>query len=359
MRAEIWSQRAASLAVFSGQGLSVSEIASRAGLSSQTVRKYGKTYDLDFGSAPLADDLIAKLEALSKEGKTRKEAAVALDISYAAVVKSEVHFEHGGKRREKNSREEAMEAMYRGGKTLEEIGSAFGVSRERVRQLLKKYCKVSGCDGGQAVSSALRQVKAKAKRDADSLRRHGCTYDQYRSLVTIGAAQKREGSRTQNTTPTGAFLSQRRNALSRGIDWNITLWDWWLVWEKSGKWESRGRGKDCYVMCRFLDEGAYEVGNVYIATQSHNASFQPNNPYRVSHPDHKKVMSALVRTVVRRARKTKNFDLPVGVTRQKNRYIAQINLFGKNKHLGSFGNPEDAHQAYLRAADEAGVKVAA
>jgi hypothetical protein len=45
-------------------------------------------------------------------------------------------------------------------------------------------------------------------------------------------------------------------------------------------------------MCRFADAGAYEIGNAYIATQSHNSSVQPNNPNRLSHPDHDEYIAA-------------------------------------------------------------------
>lgn len=38
-----------------------------------------------------------------------------------------------------------------------------------------------------------------------------------------------------------------------------------------------------------------------------------------------------------------------GVKRNRNRFIAQLTVDGKTKHLGSFDSPEEAHAAYLEA----------
>jgi len=39
----------------------------------------------------------------------------------------------------------------------------------------------------------------------------------------------------------------------------------------------------------------------------------------------------------------------LGVTRRRNKYIAQIHAFGKNHHLGYFDTAEAAHDAYMKA----------
>ncbi|MCI0598731.1 MAG: HNH endonuclease [Beijerinckiaceae bacterium] len=41
-----------------------------------------------------------------------------------------------------------------------------------------------------------------------------------------------------------------------------------------------------------------------------------------------------------------------GVRRHKRRWCAYIKVSGKQKHLGSFATPEEAHDAYCRAARE-------
>jgi len=72
-------------------------------------------------------------------------------------------------------------------------------------------------------------------------------------------------------TPKGVFGVQRANAKRRGIEWKLTFEEWWEIWEKSGKWEQRGRHAEQYCMGRRWDTGAYEKGNVAIVTSSWNS----------------------------------------------------------------------------------------
>ncbi len=68
---------------------------------------------------------------------------------------------------ENQKRAEAMAALYREGKTLEEVGAAFKVTRERVRQLIKGL--VSRSDGGIGYKHKLRMEKiAKSPRSIKS-----------------------------------------------------------------------------------------------------------------------------------------------------------------------------------------------
>lgn len=247
-----------------------------------------------------------------------------------------------------------MAAMFMAGKTLAEIGELYGVTRERVRQLVKKHHGLVGSDGGSRVNADRRRAVNVAKKDAKSIAKHGCTHAQYLELLQVGKRMQAEGFGFARC-PTGAFASQRMNALRRGISWDLKLWDWWQIWQRSGKWEERGRSKGGYVMCRFGDVGAYEVGNVYIATTEHNASHQPNNPYRVGHPDHEEAMAPirikLRDTNKKRGRRQQQTrDLPVGVTRRGNKFQAQIYENRKANYLGTYETPELAHAAYLEAA---------
>lgn len=68
-----------------------------------------------------------------------------------------------------------------------------------------------------------------------------------------------------------AYLSQRRSAKQRGIEFLFSLPDWWKWWQANG-WENRGRGRGKNVMARLGDRGAYEPGNVYSATFEANAA---------------------------------------------------------------------------------------
>lgn len=66
-----------------------------------------------------------------------------------------------------------------------------------------------------------------------------------------------------------AFVDHRLNAKHRGIPFLFTFEQWWSLWKD--RFHLRGTGRDKYVMARFGDEGAYEIGNVEIITMSENS----------------------------------------------------------------------------------------
>lgn len=148
---------------------------------------------------------------------------------------------------------------FKHGKTHRELALEFGISRERVRQILELN-GLSGKDGG---------VHAKSKRKEEMkevchIQKYGCTAKQLESLSCHYSRKSK--------SPLHAFLLQRKNALRRRIEWKLLFWEWWEIWTKSGKWELRGRGENHYCMCRKEDKGAYEKSNVYIDTVTHNSS---------------------------------------------------------------------------------------
>lgn len=360
MRSDIVEARAAKIRPFSGSGMTYKQVADAAGVSVATVKKYALACGLEIGRRQVVD--FEEVKDCAERGLTRFETCDELGISISSIARAcaagGIRFKHGHTGVGVDfGRADAMAAMYRGGKTLHEIGEVFGVTRERVRQIIKKYHGITAKDGGKKTKAARNVAKKANDKNAECIRKYGCTYDQFRSLLAIGKDIQAQGASAYRT-PIGAWRNQKRNAIARGIEWRISLWEWWSIWQESGKWDARGRCKDDYVMCRFKDDGAYEVGNVYIATQSHNCSFQPNNPYRRGHPDHEKVMAAIRRKVVTRVpRKTKNHDLPLGVSRstKSNRCFAQINIAGQNHYLGTFDTADEAHAAYLAAAQRAGI----
>jgi hypothetical protein len=65
------------------------------------------------------------------------------------------------------------------------------------------------------------------------------------------------------------FYTQRSGAKARGIEFKMTFDEWWEVWKPH--WANRGSKKGQLVMCRKMDCGAYEVGNVRIGTVDCNA----------------------------------------------------------------------------------------
>lgn len=209
-------------------------------------------------------------------------------------------------RDESARRTKSMAALYRAGYTLAQIGDQYGLSRERVRQLLGKYESMSGADGGASAKAAARAEKQKAARDARCMVRFGCSFETYNA---VPSKAKR------------AFCQQRASAARRKVGWELTLWQWWSVWQESGHWRERGRGQG-YVMCRKGDEGPYAVGNVFIATAIENSSVA----------------------------KHKKSDLPTGVSaRASGRFSAHRMIGGKTRRLGTFDTPSLAHAAYLMA----------
>ncbi len=66
------------------------------------------------------------------------------------------------------------------------------------------------------------------------------------------------------------YACHKSKAKQRGIAFNLTYEQWWDIWQQSGKWEQRGARKGCYVMSRYNDVGAYEIGNVFIQPHEEN-----------------------------------------------------------------------------------------
>jgi hypothetical protein len=256
-------------------------------------------------------DLAEKITALRDAGLTRKQVAEQIGVYYGRVVRVAkehgIEFVHASKQVSPGLREQQMAALYKSGRTLEEIGSEFGVTRERVRQIIGHWFSMSRKDGGQSISSEKRKQQFEANRNNQCLKKWGCSWEQYCEIRVL-------------KTPTRAFARQKENAKKRGIQWDLTLWQWWCIWQQSGKLSQRGRGQG-YVMCRRGDIGAYAVGNVFIATAIENSSSQAR----------------------------KKSSLPCGV--RKNRrcagYTAVRMINGKYHRLGSFPTPELAHAAYL------------
>lgn len=62
------------------------------------------------------------------------------------------------------------------------------------------------------------------------------------------------------------YTDHKHRAKQSGVEFKLTYEEWWEIWEPH--WEGRGLGG--LVMCRYGDNGAYEVGNVRIDTQANN-----------------------------------------------------------------------------------------
>lgn len=164
------------------------------------------------------------------------------------------------------SRARQMIDAYSAGLSLEKIGEIHGVTRERVRQIISKR-GVTRFDGGSSIRAeakkAARTFRIVANRDERCMRVYGCLYSGLETLLG-------KGVQLTSNKAAKAYVHQKRNSDKRGIEFSLTFPQWWAVWQKSGKWEQRGRGQG-YVMARTGDVGSYSVGNVYICTQSQNS----------------------------------------------------------------------------------------
>lgn len=208
-----------------------------------------------------------------------------------------------------------MAALYRDGRTLQQIGNMYGLTRERVRQIINKHFRMTAKDGGAHKLATERAARRAAKRNHQVLAKYGC------DLSALKAIRKAYGRK-----PTYAFVRQKTHARARGIGWELTFWQWWSIWQESGRWEQRGRGQG-YMMCRHGDTGPYAISNVYIApgfVNSADAQINLGN---------------------------KDPALPPGVRpTESGRFEAKRMIGGKLLHLGTFDTPDLAYAAYLMAA---------
>lgn len=164
-------------------------------------------------------------------------------------------------------RDAEMVLLYRKGKTLEQIGRKYGITRERVRQLLTRL-GLSADDGGRSIREFLRtgeRAASAAKCQADREARHFAKFGMPRAALDAISQLRR--SHPQH--PLRKYFGQISNAKKRGIAWQMTFADWWRIWQESGHWEERGNGTG-YCMARWADDGPYSPENVYICTIAQN-----------------------------------------------------------------------------------------
>lgn len=169
-----------------------------------------------------------------------------------SYVKGQFHREQATKRAEKAL---DMAQRYEAGSTLQEIGTYYGITRERVRQLIKKELGMTGKDGGAAKRGRVRRAADAARRELSYMRKYGVSRAEY---VRINQCLDPLGKK-----PILRFKEQSNNARTRGIAWELTFGEWWRIWEESGKWSVRGRGRG-WCMARHGDRGPYAAWNVAI-----------------------------------------------------------------------------------------------
>lgn len=148
-----------------------------------------------------------------------------------------------------------MAALFENGTTLEAIGAEFGISRQRVHQILNA-AGYSREDGGQTAACETRRAERIAEQDRRYREKYGFSFAEIRTF------QRREITRT--------FRKQKASAKQRRIEWCLTFAEWWNAWQQSGYWDKRGAGRDRYCMARRGDAGPYSIENVYFCTNEKN-----------------------------------------------------------------------------------------
>lgn len=129
-----------------------------------------------------------------------------------------------------------MARMKAQGISVAEIAKVFGVTKPYVNSLLRSF-------GYSAIPS-----------DKESFRKFGMSASSFLALARRGVYAR--------------FVEQKANAYLRGIEWELSLAEWWGLWEASGFWNQRGRTGYC--MARKGDTGPYSENNVYFCPTSQN-----------------------------------------------------------------------------------------
>lgn len=202
-----------------------------------------------------------RMASLAKEGKTVNEIA-SIECVHQHVVRIWARIAKVKLARaprvlaEKDSARTAkMISMHSQGVSLEKIGTQFGITRERVRQILDRQ-GISAKNGGASIGRAAKREYREMRREATYFVKYGLPYAVVKQL--------------RKDRVTHAFSSQRKSADTRGIEWNLTFAQWFAIWQASGKLHLRGRGKGKYCMSRVCDSGGYALGNVHIQLSTEN-----------------------------------------------------------------------------------------
>jgi hypothetical protein len=154
-------------------------------------------------------------------------------------------------RADKRALIERIAEMRAAGSSLSEIGRAVGLTKQRVHQL----CGIHHIVAPEPQPKPIKETKKRADR-------LGMTRAEKRAIVAECLAR---GLRD----PYVAFRWQISGAKKRDIEFKMTFREWWDLW--SPHFDKRGTRKGQLVMCRELDKGAYEVGNVRIDYSSSNS----------------------------------------------------------------------------------------
>jgi Mor family transcriptional regulator len=154
---------------------------------------------------------------------------------------------------------------FRKGASMAEIGADYQVSRERIRQILKKHNLSAKDAPRQRVLAQKKRDKHQQwlkKKNARCRSSFGCSYTDYLAVKSEIMAVESSKVATSGYNPIYGFVRDKNNALKRNITWKLTLVQWWSLWKNSGQWLAKSRSG--YGMTRNDRTRGYEDGNVEI-----------------------------------------------------------------------------------------------
>lgn len=72
------------------------------------------------------------------------------------------------------------------------------------------------------------------------------------------------------------YNDQKGAARKRGIAFNLTFeqWDQWFLNQGIDRNIPQGKDANCWCMCRFNDQGSYDLNNIYLDTNSNNVKLR-------------------------------------------------------------------------------------
>lgn len=144
------------------------------------------------------------------------------------------------------AREADMLKMLESGKTLQEIGDHYSISRQAVHSIFTR--RGVSTDKGAKVRKSAKESAFASKKEKRISETWDLTVAEYEAHVAKYGSSEKTGS------PMNRYIHHRKSARHRNIEWNFTFKTWWQVWLESGKWNERGAGQ--YSMGRNGDASA-------------------------------------------------------------------------------------------------------
>ena len=181
----------------------------------------------------------------NRDGLSQAERRANADAKRAAML---IAREDG--RSMQMTRAEKMYQSYKDGRTVREIGDEWGVTRERVRQILTGQFGTTFADSG--IHKLLMQRKEQRRNNVAKYiaNKFGCSPEQLAEMRRMRVVYE--------------YKIKRRNVIRPGGSWELNLYQFWTLWRDSDHWEQRGIGVGKYVMATIDKTKNYRIGNIEI-----------------------------------------------------------------------------------------------